>query len=126
VNENKSCPLPGGIGAADYGSEAATASRGIGHDGIRSNYALAREGGSSMNVILKVILAVYNFFVGDLVILLGITLTMVILALIYSVGALVPLRGASGLILIVGVLATRVATLGREVASPENKQRYPR
>jgi hypothetical protein len=79
-----------------------------------------------MNVILKVILAVYNFFVGDLVILLGITLTMVILALIYSVGALAPLRGASGLILIVGVLATRVATLGREVASPENKQSYPR
>ncbi|HAT46877.1 MAG TPA: hypothetical protein DEV72_23255 [Ktedonobacter sp.] len=76
-----------------------------------------------MNAILKVILAVYNFFVGDLVILIGITLTMVILALIYSVGALVPLRGASGLILIVGVLATLVATLGREVARPENKQK---
>ena len=76
-----------------------------------------------MNAILKVILAVYNFFVGDLVILIGITLTMVILALIYSVGALVPLRGASGLILIFGVLATLVATLGREVARPENKQK---
>jgi hypothetical protein len=76
-----------------------------------------------MNAILKVILAVYNFFVGDLVILIGITLTMVILALIYSVGTLVPLRGASGLILIVGVLATLVATLGREVARPENKQK---
>ena len=76
-----------------------------------------------MNVILKVILAVYNFFVGDLVILIGITLTMVILALIHFEGALAALRGGSGLILIVGVLATLVATLGREVARPENKQK---
>ena len=68
-----------------------------------------------MNVILKVILAIYNFFVGDLVILIGVTLTMVILALINSVGALAPLRGGLGLILIVGVLATLAATLGREV-----------
>ena len=76
-----------------------------------------------MNVILKVILAVYKFFVGDLVILIGVILTMVILALINSVGALVPLRGGSGTILIVGVLATLVATLGREVMRSENKQK---
>ena len=76
-----------------------------------------------MNVILKVILAVYNFFVGDLVILIGVTLTMVILALINSVGALAALRGGSGLILIVGVLATLVATLSREIERPENKQK---
>ena len=76
-----------------------------------------------MNVILKIILAVYNFFVGDLVILIGVTLTMVILALIHSVGALAPLRGGSGAILIVGVLATLVATLGREVMRPENRLR---
>ena len=76
-----------------------------------------------MNVILKVILAVYNFFVGDLVILIGITLTMVILALINSVVALAPLRVGAGLILIVGVLATLVATLGREVMRSENKQK---
>lgn len=76
-----------------------------------------------MNIILKVILAVYNFFVGDLVILLGVTLMMAVLALIHFLGALVPLRGASGIILIVGVLATLVATLGREVMRPENKQK---
>lgn len=63
----------------------------------------------------------YNFFVGDLVILLGVTLTMVILALIHSLAALAPLRGASGAILIVGVLATLVTTLGREVMRAENK-----
>jgi len=84
---------------------------------------LSKEGGSSMNAILKVILAVYNFFVGDLVILIGITLTMGILALIHFVDVLAPLRGASGIILIVGVLATLVATLGREVARPENMQK---
>jgi len=76
-----------------------------------------------MNVILKVILAVYNFFVGDLMILIGTVLTMVILALINSVGALAALRGGLGLILIVGVLATLVATLGREVARPENREK---
>lgn len=76
-----------------------------------------------MNIILKVILAVYNFFVGDLVILIGVTLTMVVLALIHFLGALAPVRGGSGAILIVGVLATLVATLGREVMRPENKQK---
>ena len=76
-----------------------------------------------MNVILKVILAVYNFFVGDLAILIGTVLTMVILALINSVGALAPLRGGLALILIVGVLATLVTTLGREVMRAENKQK---
>ena len=76
-----------------------------------------------MNVILKVILAVYNFFVGDLVILIGTVLTMAILALIISVGAWATLRGGAGLILIVGVLATLVATLGREVMRSENKQK---
>ncbi len=72
-----------------------------------------------MHIILKVILAVYNFFVGDLVILIGVSLTMVILALIHFLGALAPLRGGSGAILIVGVLATLVATLGREVMRPK-------
>ena len=76
-----------------------------------------------MNIILKAILAIYNFFVGDLVILLGVTFTMVILALIHSLGALAPLRGGAGAILIAGVLATVVATLGREVMRPENKQK---
>jgi hypothetical protein len=76
-----------------------------------------------MNVILKAILAVYNFFVGDLVILIGTVLIMVILALINSVGPLAALQGGSGLILIVGVLATLVATLGREVRRSENKQK---
>ena len=73
-----------------------------------------------MNIILKVILAVYNFFVGDLAILIGTLLTMVILALINSLSALTPLRGGLGTIMIIGVLATLAATLGREVMRSEN------
>jgi hypothetical protein len=48
---------------------------------------------------------------------------MVVLALIHFLGGLTPLRGGSGIILIVGVLATLLATLGREVMRPENKQK---
>jgi len=48
---------------------------------------------------------------------------MVILALIHFLGALAALRGGSGIILIVGVLVTLVATLGREVIRPENRQK---
>jgi hypothetical protein len=75
-----------------------------------------------MKNMLKVILAVYNFFVGDLVILLGVTLTVVILALLGSLSSLAPLRGVSGAVLIVGVLVTLAATLGREVMRSESSQ----
>jgi hypothetical protein len=74
-----------------------------------------------LQAIWKAILAVYYFFVGDIVILIGVSLTMVILALIHFLGAFAPIRGASGAILIVGVLLTLLATLGREVLRPENR-----
>jgi hypothetical protein len=76
-----------------------------------------------MNIVLRVILAVYNFFVGDLVILIGVSLTMILLALIAFLGALAALHGASGVILIAGVLLTLLTTLGREALRPENKQK---
>jgi hypothetical protein len=69
------------------------------------------------------VLAVYNFFVGDLVILIGVSLTMILLALIAFLGALAALHGASGAILIAGVLLTLLTTLGRKVLRPENKQK---
>ncbi len=37
--------------------------------------------------------------------------------------SLAPLRAGSGIILLEGVLATLVATLGREIVRPENKQK---
>ena len=67
---------------------------------------------------MKVIKAIYNFIVGDMVILIGVALTVLVLALINSVGALAPLRGLTGLILVAGVLASLVATLSREAFSP--------
>ena len=63
---------------------------------------------------MKIIKAVYNFIVGDMIILVGVLLTVVVLALINNVGALTPLKGFSGLFLVIGVLSSLVATLSRE------------
>lgn len=63
---------------------------------------------------MKVIKAIYNFIVGDMIILTGIIITVIILALIDDVSALAPLKAISGVILIVAVLAVLTATLIRE------------
>ena len=63
---------------------------------------------------MKVIKAIYNFIVGDMIILIGIVITALILALINAVNALAPLRAISGVILIVAVLGVLTATLMRE------------
>jgi hypothetical protein len=63
---------------------------------------------------VKVIKAIYNFIVGDMVILIGIALAIIVLTLINDVSALAPLKGFSGLLLIVAVLGSLVASLSRE------------
>jgi hypothetical protein len=63
---------------------------------------------------MKAIKAIYNFIVGDMIILTGITITVVVLALINFVNALSPLSGASAYILIIAVLVVLTATLTRE------------
>jgi len=63
---------------------------------------------------VKVIKAVYNFIVGDMIILIGILLTILVLALINNIDALAPLRIATGAILVIAVLGVLVATLSRE------------
>jgi len=63
---------------------------------------------------MKVINAVYNFLVGDMIILIGVVITILILALINNVDALAPLRVATGAILILAVLGVLGATLNRE------------
>ena len=63
---------------------------------------------------MKVIKAIYNFLVGDMIILIGISIAVVVLALINFVGALSSLSPASGIILIVAVLGSLTATLARE------------
>jgi len=63
---------------------------------------------------MKVIKAIYNFLVGDMIILVGILLVVLLLALIDNVAALSPLRVISGPILIIAVLGVLTATLLRE------------
>ena len=63
---------------------------------------------------MKVIKAIYNFIVGDMVILIGVLITMIILALFNYVPALSPLKVASGAILVVAVLVILLTTLSRE------------
>ncbi|MBA2287817.1 MAG: hypothetical protein H0W02_20270 [Ktedonobacteraceae bacterium] len=71
---------------------------------------------------MKIIKSIYNFIVGDMIILIGISITIVILALINSVAVLAPLRVASGIILIVAVLGVLIATLSREARA--NRARH--
>ncbi len=63
---------------------------------------------------MKVIKAIYNFLVGDMVILIGVIIVMALLALFNYVPALSMLKVASGVILIVAVLVILLATLSRE------------
>jgi hypothetical protein len=66
---------------------------------------------------VKVIKAIYNFIVGDMVILIGVVLAIIVLTLINNVSFLAPLKGFSGLFLIVAVLGSLVASLSREAFS---------
>jgi hypothetical protein len=63
---------------------------------------------------VNVIKAIYDFLVGDMIILVGVIITVIILALINSVQILASLRVASGVLLIIAVLGTLIATLNRE------------
>jgi hypothetical protein len=63
---------------------------------------------------MKVIKAIYGFLVGDMIILVGVIIAMLILALINIVSALAPLRAATGFLLVVAVIAVLTATLYRE------------
>jgi hypothetical protein len=63
---------------------------------------------------MKVIKAIYNFIVGDMIILVGIVIATIILALIGFVSTFSALRPAIGVILVVAVLAVLTATLTRE------------
>ncbi len=63
---------------------------------------------------MKVIKAIYNFLVGDMIILVGVVIAVIVLSLINFVGSLKVLQVASAPILIVTVLAVLIATLDRE------------
>ena len=64
---------------------------------------------------MNIIKTIYNFLVGDMVILVGVILTILVLALINSVAFLAPLRPISGVFLVIAILLTLLITLGREL-----------
>ncbi len=63
---------------------------------------------------MNVIKAIYNFIVGDMIILVGVLIVAVFLGIINFTGTVPVLRGAAGIILIVAVLVVLFATLYRE------------
>jgi hypothetical protein len=63
---------------------------------------------------MKTLKAIYNFIVGDMIILVGIVIIAIALGLIGYIPAFAPLRVAIGPILIVAALVTLSATLYRE------------
>jgi hypothetical protein len=64
---------------------------------------------------VKIIKAIYNFLVGDMIILAGVVIVMVLLGLIHLVTALAFLRPASSVLLILALLFILAATLYREM-----------
>jgi hypothetical protein len=68
---------------------------------------------------MKAIKAVYNFIVGDMVILVGIVLVFLVLLLINNVAALTPIRAYSGAILVVVTIAVLGISLSRELVGRE-------
>lgn len=63
---------------------------------------------------MKAIKAIYNFIVGDMIILVGVVIAVLVLALINNVSALSPLRAATGFLLVAAVLIILTLTLYRE------------
>ncbi|HTK07997.1 MAG TPA: hypothetical protein VL485_12565 [Ktedonobacteraceae bacterium] len=64
---------------------------------------------------MKVVLAIYNFLVGDMIILIGVVITLLVLALIFTLPFLVPVQAFAGYLLIIAVLLVLGMTLSREV-----------
>ena len=66
---------------------------------------------------MRIIKSIYNFIVGDMIILIGVLLTVCILALIETLPILAPLRVVSGVILILAICTVLLVTLSREAFS---------
>ncbi len=69
-----------------------------------------------MEPILGFLKAVFNFFVGDWIILGGVAFTLILVALIENLNALDGLKPAGGYLLIIGCALSLVATLRRETS----------
>ncbi len=67
-----------------------------------------------MSAVTGFLKAVFNFFVGDWIILIGVAITLLIVAVIENVAALDGIKVAGGYVLFLGVALTLAATLRRE------------
>jgi hypothetical protein len=67
-----------------------------------------------MVAITHFLKAVFNFFVGDWIILFGVAITLIVVALLENIAALDSLKTAGGYILFIGVALTLAVTLRRE------------
>lgn len=66
---------------------------------------------------MKVIKAIYNFLVGDMIILVGVAALVAVLLAVEYVNALAVIRPVAGVIMIVAILTILTATLSREAFS---------
>jgi hypothetical protein len=67
-----------------------------------------------MQPILKFFKALYNFLVGDWIILSGVAILIVLVALLENLSAFSAVKGAGGYLLILGLIITLALTLRRE------------
>ena len=67
-----------------------------------------------MDSLTRFLKAVFNFFVGDWIILSGVILVMIIVALIENLSALDSLKAVGGYVFFLGLVVTLVVTLRRE------------
>lgn len=67
-----------------------------------------------MSAVTGFLKAVFNFFVGDWVILFGVAITLLIVGIIENVSALDGIKATGGYILFIGVALTLAVTLRRE------------
>ena len=68
-----------------------------------------------MQPIINFLKAVFNFFVGDWIILFGVAITLIVVALIENLSNSDGLKTAGGFVFFIGVALTLAVTLRREV-----------
>ncbi|HEX2916579.1 MAG TPA: hypothetical protein VH186_37815 [Chloroflexia bacterium] len=67
-----------------------------------------------MKPVTRFLKAVFNFFVGDWIILGGVAITLLVVALLENTSASGSLKGTAGYLFIIGIALTLLITLYRE------------
>lgn len=67
-----------------------------------------------MRLVTRFLKGLFNFFVGDWIILTGVAFTLLLVALVENLAGLAGLKDIAGVILVLGVALTLGVTLRRE------------